>query len=564
MVVEIISSVCLLSCIITVNSLSILRPEAFNKPKPFSGLEVDVAVVGGGIAGTAISCLLQDQHKCKVALIDPRVNSVSSWYPNYGEWRDEWHFLSQRLKYPELKTCTTTEWESTDCYFGGSHGIPVDQKTKLPRPYVRVDRVKMQKLLRDKFSNAGGAAVAGKIDTNRIGNNLFDRGINHDVNGTVLTLDDGTQIRAKVVVDSSGLESRLVARESANVARGINQEIPVGYQIAYGFIAHVSNLGPYDEKAMTLFDYRTNYLEDNAAMLTEGLRKPTFMYAMPLGREEDGSYRVFFEETSLVGRGDRRLTFEECKQRAFKRLEFHNVEVLGVEEEEYCYIPMGGELPDLTQRIVAFGGAANMVHPSTGYHACRMLAAATDVASVIGKGVQGNLTPDHIALLAYKSMWTKQNRLQRDFQAFGGDFLMQQPVSILRGFFQAFFQVKQPVWSGFLAGWPGLPNNEYHDSWEKRLAFATSLFTHMPNPVRLAMMAFAVQYTVRYGPNTLVRSLVPFFGDGPGEPVWEKPGGVYKLGDETAKEEARRMMKAFVPTVRQGGVKITDLPAPFN
>jgi lycopene beta-cyclase len=42
------------------------------------------------------------------------------------------------------------------------------------------------------------------------------------------------------------------------------------------------------------------------------------------------------------------------------------MKVLGVEEEEYCYIPMGGELPDLTQRVVGFGGAANMVHPATG------------------------------------------------------------------------------------------------------------------------------------------------------------------------------------------------------
>lgn len=40
--------------------------------------------------------------------------------------------------------------------------------------------------------------------------------------------------------------------------------------------------------------------------------------------------------------------------------------MLGVEEEEYCYIPMGGELPDLTQRVIGFGGAANMVHPATG------------------------------------------------------------------------------------------------------------------------------------------------------------------------------------------------------
>lgn len=61
-----------------------------------------------------------------------------------------------------------------------------------------------------------------------------------------------------------------------------------------------------------------------------------------------------------------------------------------------------GELPDLTQRIVAFGGAANMVHPSTGYHACRMLAASSDLSAVIGQGVRGAYPPDKIAAEAYK------------------------------------------------------------------------------------------------------------------------------------------------------------------
>jgi len=40
-------------------------------------------------------------------------------------------------------------------------------------------------------------------------------------------------------------------------------------------------------------------------------------------------------------------------------------------QEEYCYIPMGGELPDRTQRVIAFAGAANTVHPSTGYASTR-------------------------------------------------------------------------------------------------------------------------------------------------------------------------------------------------
>lgn len=71
---------------------------------------------------------------------------------------------------------------------------------------------------------------------------------------------------------------------------------------------------------------------------------------MPLSSNPDGSFTVFFEETSLVGKDRRRLTFEECKKRLYKRLGFHGMRVQEVREEEYCYISMGGELPDLRQR----------------------------------------------------------------------------------------------------------------------------------------------------------------------------------------------------------------------
>lgn len=51
-----------------------------------------------------------------------------------------------------------------------------------------------------------------------------------------------------------------------------------------------------------------------------------------------------------------------------------------------------------------------------GYQACRMLAATTAVAEVVGKGVQASLAPDAMAAQAYATMWNRQNRLQRDFQ----------------------------------------------------------------------------------------------------------------------------------------------------
>ena len=166
--------------------------------------DVDVAIIGGGIAGSSISFLLQERENCRVALIDPRVDTPGTWYPNYGEWRDEWHHLSERLKLPELKECTTTEWETTDCFFGGSFEIPQDERTTLPRPYVRVDRIKMQALLRERYYAAGGKSAASKLLSTRISSNLFDKNLVHDAKGSTLTLDDGRTMKCKVLIDATG------------------------------------------------------------------------------------------------------------------------------------------------------------------------------------------------------------------------------------------------------------------------------------------------------------------------------------------------------------------------
>jgi flavin-dependent dehydrogenase len=98
--------------------------------------------------------------------------------------------------------------------------------------------------------------VDTKVSASRISPNLFDRGIVHDKEGTTVELDDGRSLRCKVLVDATGLESKLVAKESPMYARGNDKELITGYQIAYGFIAVVDKLETYDAKAMTLFDYR--------------------------------------------------------------------------------------------------------------------------------------------------------------------------------------------------------------------------------------------------------------------------------------------------------------------
>lgn len=156
--------------------------------------------------------------------------------------------------------------------------MPDDQLTPISRAYVRVDRVKMQDLMRGKYLDKGGLTIASKLMATRLGANLFDRDLVHTADGSELTLDNGQLVKCRVLIDASGLESRLVAKEVPMLARGNNEELPTGFQIAYGLIAHVDSLGPYKRDAMTLFDYRTDHFEAGSAEMKDAIDRPTVVH----------------------------------------------------------------------------------------------------------------------------------------------------------------------------------------------------------------------------------------------------------------------------------------------
>lgn len=249
---------------------------AHNGPKQDTRAKTyDVTILGGGPAGTTLAWMLQEQHRLSVAMVDPRGDSDATWYPNYGEWQDEWYHLADRLQLPELRLCTTNNWENTDCFFGGDAKTPSSHRTRLSRPYVRVDRVKLQKLLRHRFREATGDIIPSKVSAKRTGPNVFDKNLIHHGEGTRITLDNGQQIETRVIVDATGFESQLVAKDNPYLARGHNDPLQPGYQIAYGFMANCSGTGPYAFDAMTLFDYRTDHLHQHPEWLEDGEARPT-------------------------------------------------------------------------------------------------------------------------------------------------------------------------------------------------------------------------------------------------------------------------------------------------
>ncbi|CAE8646121.1 unnamed protein product [Polarella glacialis] len=492
--------------------------------------EVDVAIIGSGPAGTMLAYLLAERHGRSVCLIDP--GASKPWRNNYGVWQEEWDALSAKLELP-LNSGLDTQWDFTDVWFGGSWEVPVDSCIRLDRKYARVQRAKLKELL----TSSKVQLFEEALDVQAIATNIFDGpGLRHDASGSTITLPSGKVIRSKLVVDTSGSESRLTRRMPG---AGESPAPAPGYQIAYGFEVVVDGSIHYAPDAMTLFDYRTDHLSHDPEWERRAVESPTFMYAMPLGPAPGGSgsasQRVFFEETSLVARPA--MSFEECKKRAFARLKHLGVAYRPetITDEEFCYIPMGGDLPEPRQRVAAFGGAAAMVHPSTGYTLCRMLAASKDMADAIGKELAADSRPDAVAAAAYAAIWSQENQAQRAFAVFGGEFLMQLNVEGLRGWFSGFFDLPESLWSGFLAGWPGLPGNSLHESWFARIWFGGQLLVKLPPPLALKLLGGIASFTLKYG-TSLLRSVTPLFGAPPSY-EWIPPVPKAEIGDVAAKRE---------------------------
>ncbi len=308
---------------------------------------IDVAVIGAGPSGCVMATLLAVKHGLRVSLVDS--DPKKQWVPNYGVWVDEWERLAADMPELGILDCLDHTWPRIDAFYGGSQGIPMNHRLTLNRPYARVARDKLKNRLVKRMEESGMVKFeSGTINVSSV---------NHGSDGTTFSLDGSEMsFHAKLVVDCTGYETRLIEKQSPPRS--------CGFQIAYGIDCEVeAGHKPYDPEAMLFMDYRTNYAISPDEK--EDLKHcPTFLYAMPLGKAPSGRDRIFFEETLLVVRP--KINVSICKDRLYRRLEHLGITVTMVKDEEFCYIPMGGSLPKFDNRVVAFGGASSVVHPSTG------------------------------------------------------------------------------------------------------------------------------------------------------------------------------------------------------
>lgn len=369
----------------------------------------DVLVIGHGPAGLAAAAACAERG-LSVALLGPP--GPIRWPARYGAWGAEVRALG-------LEEVVEQQWAETVVDLGP------DEVRVLPHPYARIDRDRLRDQLLSGAERHGVRRLDGEA-----------AGTAHDDAGSTVWLRGGGEARARLVVDATGHRAALTRRPASPAP---------AFQTALGLTFRATR-GALEPGRALLMDWRDEHL----SAAERAAAPPTFLYAMPLA---DGT--IFAEETALAARPAVGVDVLERRLRA--RLRHRGIEVAQVLEREVCWIPMGGAIPHLRQRVVGFGGAAAMVHPATGYMLTRVLAAAPALADTLALRLGAGTNPAAAAAGAWRTLWSRETRARWLLFRYGLEVLLRLDAPRTRDFFRAFFSLPEHQWQGYLLDRLSLP-----------------------------------------------------------------------------------------------------------
>lgn len=365
----------------------------------------DVLVVGAGPAGWAAAAALRGEG-LDVTLVAP--DPQAPFRNGYGVWVDEIEGLG-------LDDVLERTWTAARVHVGAGPGVRLDRR------YARIENGRLRARLMERASGAVLEQGAVLAVTPVVGEDTLEA-----------RLSGGRVCRARIVIDASGHESRLLVQSAGPQP---------GWQVAYGRRIEVDR-HPFPLDEAVLMDFRL--AEESFAARVE----PSFLYALP-----ESPNVVFVEETSLVARPAVRIEAMEARLDArLRRLGIRARRVLDVER---CFIPMGGPPPPEAQTVVGFGGAARMVHPATGYLLARVLRTAPRLARAARIALDRGEDRDARARRLWNAVWSPAERSAHDLFRFGTEVLVELDTATIESFFAAFFSLPDEDWRTYLAGTAG-------------------------------------------------------------------------------------------------------------
>lgn len=345
----------------------------------------DLLVLGAGPAGLALAQSARAEG-LDVAVMSP--GPRQPWEQMLCAWQDE------------LPTGTPTRhtWESARITLS-------DADTRLiSRSYALLDNAALQTQLLPGLTvyDARAEQVEHLQDHSRIGAQ-----------------------KARLLIDATGHKPAVLHHPDTP---------PVGWQAAFGGTLHGPHGLPLDQAVF--MDWRGHGPQGSAS-----LRRPTFLYALPLGPE-----RLFVEETSLIASTPPSMDTLQTRL----RLRLKGLGLQGpLHDEERCLFPMGGALAH-PQRVVPFGAAAGMVHPATGYSVGRSLGRSEAVAKQIADTLNAGLSPEESSQALWSFLWPGPARRGRALHQMGARILEGLDTHQTQAFFAAFFDMPVQTWSQYL------------------------------------------------------------------------------------------------------------------
>ncbi|MCO4746776.1 MAG: lycopene cyclase family protein [Proteobacteria bacterium] len=262
---------------------------------------------------------------------------------------------------------------------------------RISRPYVRLNSTTLHSLLHGALAQ-GCTVRAGRVSVVREEADVF-----------AVELASGEVLRARRVIDCTGHARALHSKPSGGLA-----------QLALG--ATLS--GAHGLTEPLLMDFG-------------GPERGTFLYALPLTSTE-----LFVEETALITERSPNWTRMESDLRA-------RLDAMGLVGElhvhERCVIPMDASLPDLTSSVLAFGAAAGLVHPATGYQLAACLALAEPMADRLANTLDDDAAS--AAASVWEVLWPSDRLRVRGLRVFGARFVASLDHADQAAFFDAFFRI---------------------------------------------------------------------------------------------------------------------------
>ncbi len=397
---------------------------------------LDILILGSGPAALCLASELSSQNlsiKC-ISTKSPH----DKWGNTYGIWASELEDL-------DLDSLLSHRWTNTCSFFGDGNKKNGNKPTEHHYDYGLIDREAFQNELLKRCKGITWLKETA-IDIYTV-NKISE-----------VVCESGLKLKSRLVIDASGHKSNFIKRP-------ILKE--VAQQAAYGIVGKFS-CPPVNRNQFVLMDFRSDHLAKN-----ELLEPPSFLYAMDLGND------VFFvEETSLANYPA--LTKDLLKERLQKRLNSKGILIQDIFHEEDCLFPMNLPLPFKNQAILAFGGAASMVHPASGYMVGSLLRRAPLLAKKLKIYLKNpNLSSIELAKKGWDVLWPSELIQRHKLYLYGLKRLMSFNEKMLRSFFLNFFHLSTEEWSGFLTNTLPLP---------KLIFVMSKMFIKSPLRIKLGML----------------------------------------------------------------------------